>query len=65
MVKNEKTKKRCQCPYCDITESESPPFCEGTEANLKFCSKCGSVIKRDAQKCPECGADLKKPVKKG
>jgi len=58
MKKNEKTKKLCECPYCDVPETASFPFCAGTETKLKFCSECGCSIPRVAKRCPRCGANV-------
>lgn len=55
---SKKTDKSCSCPYCDIpVKPTSSPFCKGCGAKLRFCSKCGCVIPKDAQKCPKCGAE--------
>jgi DNA-directed RNA polymerase subunit RPC12/RpoP len=65
MEDNRKDKKdtvtsSCHCPYCedpicpDNEEGSSP--CKVT---LLFCSKCGEVLEKEADRCPKCGLDVK------
>jgi hypothetical protein len=44
MPKSETTKKKCKCPYCDIPDPKSSPFCGGKETK---------------QHIPGCGAEIK------
>jgi hypothetical protein len=52
-------KNRCKCPYCDIPEPKSSPFCGGKDTKLRICSECGYVIPRTAKHCAVCGAEVK------
>ena len=56
MGKDKKTEAKCKCPYCDIPVSSPSPLCGGCGTRLRFCSDCGCVIPRTAERCPECGA---------
>jgi len=58
------SKKKCKCPYCDISESKPLPFCAGSEAKMVFCKECGRKIPRTSKRCPGCGADLEKANEK-
>jgi len=59
MGKSETKSKKCKCPYCDIPDPKSSPFCGGKDTKLHLCSECGCAIPRTAKRCPECGAEIK------
>ncbi len=50
--------KECHCPICDIELPEGVDSCGGCGAKLRFCGECGEAVPREAQQCPECGAEL-------
>ena len=59
MLKSETSKKKCKCPYCDISDPKSSPFCGGKETKQHICSECDCEIPRTAKRCPGCGAEIK------
>jgi predicted nucleic acid-binding Zn ribbon protein len=55
-----------RCPFCDEDIAEAAfPYCEACGARLKHCPKCGLTVPREAEKCPHCGAKLRKTAAKG
>jgi len=56
---DKKEKKGCKCPYCDIPDPKSSPFCGGKDTKSRLCGECGCAIPRTAKHCPECGAEFK------
>jgi hypothetical protein len=58
--KKEIEKSSCHCPYCD--DPICPENGEGSSpcsVSLRFCSKCGAVLEKDAERCPKCGLEVK------
>jgi hypothetical protein len=63
--KKVKKEKKCLCPYCEEEVIASCPFCEACGAVLSYCVRCQIMVPdKEATKCPECGAPLKKGKKK-
>jgi hypothetical protein len=64
MKKEKKVKKeeKCLCPYCEEElVIASCPFCEACGAVLSYCVSCQiTVPEKEATKCPECGASLRR-----
>ncbi|MBC8276238.1 MAG: hypothetical protein H8E40_14890 [Chloroflexi bacterium] len=53
--------KRCLCPYCEELVIASCPFCEACGAVLSYCVSCQIMVPdKEATKCPECGALLRR-----
>ena len=46
----------CTCPYCDIDLENPIPFCRICGSQLRYCSQCGTPIKKEDTVCPTCGA---------
>jgi len=61
------TSKECHtCPFCDAEIAEAAfPYCEVCGVNILHCPKCGLSITRGTEKCPHCGADIRKAVTGG
>jgi len=55
MKKNEAHETECRCPYCEAPIKAEPPFCQPCNVELAFCSACGQVIPKHAERCPQCG----------
>lgn len=65
-VKDNTQKKPHFCPYCDEAIAEAAfPYCEACGLKVLRCPKCGLTIPRDKEKCPHCGADIRKTVAGG
>jgi hypothetical protein len=64
MKKEKKAKKeeKCLCPYCEEElVIASCPFCEACGAVLSYCVSCQIMVPdKEATKCPECGAPLRR-----
>jgi len=46
----------CTCPYCDVDLERLLPFCRTCGSQLRYCSQCGSPVKKEDTVCPNCGA---------
>jgi hypothetical protein len=46
----------CVCPYCDINLADPLPICQICGAKLRYCSECGTPVKKEDTVCPTCGA---------
>ncbi len=47
------------CPYCDgEVQATGSTFCKPCGVTLKYCSKCDTAVKREADVCPQCGGKL-------
>ena len=46
----------CVCPYCDIDLEDPLPSCQVCGAQLRYCSECGTAVKKEDTVCPRCGA---------
>ena len=60
MGKSEETKgSRRVCPYCDeeIVAAKFP-FCQPCGVTLRYCKKCETVVPKEAEVCPGCGAEI-------
>jgi hypothetical protein len=54
------------CPYCDADIAEAAfPYCEACNVTLLRCPKCGLSVPRGKEKCPHCGANIRKTAAKG
>jgi len=64
--KNQTTGEKRFCPYCDEEIAEAAfPYCEACSVKVLRCPKCQLPVPRDKEKCPHCGADIRKTVAKG
>jgi predicted amidophosphoribosyltransferase len=64
--KNKSLKTRHSCPFCDAQIAEAAfPYCEACGLLALRCPRCQMPVPRDAQKCPHCGADIRKTVAEG
>ncbi len=64
--KHEPIKAPRYCPYCDEEIAEAAfPYCEACGISTFYCPKCQQPVPRDNPVCPNCGADIRKEVKKG
>ncbi len=60
MKDNKVEKVHHACPYCDEEIGEATfPYCQACEVKLLYCPNCKKPVKREANKCPSCGAGLK------
>jgi len=51
-------KRDAEADTTDVTEEDPPPVSEPSPAaDEQYCRSCGSVIKREAAICPECGVE--------
>jgi predicted amidophosphoribosyltransferase len=58
--------KAHSCPFCDEAIAEAAfPYCEACGLKVLRCPKCQLPVPRDKEKCPHCGADLKKTETRG
>jgi endogenous inhibitor of DNA gyrase (YacG/DUF329 family) len=64
MAVNDKSKDKVHtCPYCDEEIAEAAfPYCEACQVKLLRCPQCREAVPRDAEKCPYCGADVRRIV---
>ena len=46
----------CVCPYCDIDLENPLPVCCICGSQLRYCSQCGTSVKKEEMVCPTCGA---------
>jgi Double zinc ribbon len=52
-------KQGCACPFCEVAGTEEKsPFCSPCETELSSCPDCKKPVRKDADKCPSCGASL-------
>lgn len=53
--------KHTYCPYCneDIYNLHLP-ICGACKVEIFYCPSCKVPVKRELDKCPSCGAKLKK-----
>ncbi len=55
----ETKKKQVFCPYCDEEIFAAKfPFCQPCGVILRYCTKCETVVPKEAEVCPECGAEI-------
>ena len=57
-LERKKEERACYCPYCDGDLTMLMPFCEGCGAELRFCAQCCEPLPKNAQICPNCGAEV-------
>ena len=52
-----------KCPNCgsDIAEA-AWPYCGACDLEIVACPGCGCGVASGSEKCPECGAEIKKPA---
>jgi predicted amidophosphoribosyltransferase len=67
MTEKSKTGKEVRtCPFCDEDIAEAAfPYCEACSLTVLYCPKCGLAVPRNREKCPHCGADMKRVKIKG
>lgn len=46
----------CVCPYCDTNLKQALPICVMCGRQMRYCSECGSPVKKEDDVCPNCGA---------
>jgi len=64
--KKEKLSEPRACPFCDAEIAEAAfPYCEACSVKVLRCPKCGLTLPRGKEKCPHCGADIKREAAKG
>ena len=53
------------CPFCDEEIAEAAfPYCEACAVNMLHCPSCELSVPRGTEKCPHCGADIRKEASK-
>jgi predicted amidophosphoribosyltransferase len=52
------------CPYCDEEIAEAAfPYCEACGLKVLRCPSCQMPIRRNTEKCPTCGAEVREICK--
>ncbi|MBI2909779.1 MAG: zinc ribbon domain-containing protein [Chloroflexi bacterium] len=51
--------RKCLCPFCEEALVEAEPlFCQPCGLALRRCSKCLTVVAKEATVCPQCGTAI-------
>jgi predicted amidophosphoribosyltransferase len=65
-LKNNAQDKVHTCPFCDEEIAAAAfPYCQACGVKILRCPSCQLPVPRDKEKCPHCGADIRKVVKDG
>jgi nitrogen fixation NifU-like protein len=48
--------EKCSCPYCEGPIEGLEEVCSSCHVELERCDDCGKVLRKEAAKCPHCGA---------
>jgi len=51
--------EKCYCPYCEGPIEGLEEYCHSCQIELEECPHCGSLTRKDGDKCINCGAELK------
>ena len=67
MAEQNKAKDKVHtCPFCDEEIAEAAfPYCEACQVRLTYCPQCHEPLPRGAEKCPYCGSDTRRTVRRG
>jgi hypothetical protein len=62
MAADKKTEtKHTHCPYCsEEIAAMNLPICSACKVEIFYCPECKEPVKRNLDKCPKCGAKMKK-----
>jgi len=64
--KTKELKERHSCPFCDADIAEAAfPYCEACAVKVLRCPECQMTVPRNVEKCPHCGADIRKTMAGG
>lgn len=65
-TKNSAKDKAHSCPYCDEEIAAAAfPYCIACGVKILRCPRCQLPVPRDSEKCPHCGADIRKEAVPG